>query len=218
MSITNPKIDQFLNKSSKWREEMKKLRALVLDCGLIEELKWRLPCYTYQNSNVVIIQNFKDYCAISFFKGALLKDTEKVLHKPGENTQAGRLIRFSSLKEIENLEPVIKAYIKEAIDNEKTGLNIEYKKTTDYNIPEELEVKFNDDPDFKAAFDKLTPGRQRGYLLHYAQPKQSSTRVSRIEKSAQRIFDGKGLNDCICGHSKRLPNCDGSHKYFNQIK
>ena len=211
----DPKVDEFLYNATKWQDEMEKLRALVLDCGLNEEIKWHLPCYTYQNNNVVIIQNFKDYCALSFFKGALLKDAKKLLDKPGENTQASRLIRFTDLTQIENLELKIKSYIYEAIENEKAGLNIDFKKTSDYNMPEELEQKFNKDPDFKTAFENLTPGRQRGYLLHFSQPKQSNTRVSRIEKNAKRIFNGKGLTDCICGQSKRMPNCDGSHKHYN---
>ena len=214
MNKTDPKVDEFLNNVTKWQQEMKKLRVIVLDCGLKEEIKWRLPCYTYQNNNIVIIQNFKEYCAVGFFKGALLKDRKNILGKPGEHTQAGRLIRFTSLKEIEKLELTIKEYIYEAIANEKAGLKIKMKETSEFNIPEELQQKFKDDPDFKTAFENLTQGRQRGYLLHFAQAKHSDTRISRIEKNVERIYNGKGLTDCICGHSKRMPNCDGSHKHY----
>ncbi len=182
-------------KVNRWKEEMKHLRMIVLDCGLTEELKWSVPCYTFRKSNIVIVSAFKEYCALSFFKGALLNDPHGIMDKPGENTQAARLIKFTNLHEIVESEADLKAYIFEAIEVEKTGLKVKMKKTLEYSIPEELQTKLNENPDFKVAFEALTPGRQRGYLLHFSQPKQSKTRVSRIEKCMPRIFEGRGLND-----------------------
>ena len=170
------------------------------------------PCYTYKEKNILILGNFKDYCAINFFKGALLNDSKNILVQQTENTQSARQIRFKDISEIENLKSTLKAYIHEAIEVEKAGLKVKKKKTTDFEMPEELKQKFVENPDFKNAFKNLTEGRQRGYLLHFAQPKQSKTRTSRIEKNSKRIFNGYGLNDCVCGLSKRKPNCDGSHK------
>ncbi|WP_286228331.1 DUF1801 domain-containing protein [Neobacillus mesonae] len=207
----NPKVDEFIDKAQKWQEEMKKLRMIILDCGLEEELKWRIPCYTFQKNNIVIIQGFKDYFALGFFKGALLKDANGILSKPGENTQAGRQIRFTNVKEIAEMEPIVKAYIQEAIEVENAGLKVEIKKEP-ITIPEELQNKLEQLPDFKTAFETLTPGRQRAYILYFSAPKQSKTRTARVEKYMQRILDGKGLNDCTCGLSQKPPNCDGSHK------
>lgn len=207
----NPKVDEFIDKAQKWQEEMKKLRMIILDCGLEEELKWRIPCYTFQKNNIVIIQGFKDYFALGFFKGALLKDANGILSKPGENTQAGRQIRFTNVQEIAEMEPIVKAYIKEAIEVENAGLKVEIKKEP-ITIPEELQNKLEQLPDFKTAFETLTPGRQRAYILYFSAPKQSKTRTARVEKYMQRILDGKGLNDCTCGLSQKPPNCDGSHK------
>jgi uncharacterized protein YdeI (YjbR/CyaY-like superfamily) len=194
-SNRNPKVDEYLSKAVKWKEEFEKLREIILDCELTEELKWRLPCYTYQNSNLAIIQGFKEYCALMFFKGALLKDTNGTLIKPGENSQAQSQIRFTNVQEIVEMKPIIKAYIHEAMEVEKAGTEVIFKKTTDYNIPEELQYKFDEMPELKTAFEALTPGRQRAYLLYFSQPKQSKTRDSRIEKSIQQILDGKGLKD-----------------------
>ena len=208
----NPKVDEYLSQINKWKKELIKLRAIIVDCGLEEEYKWRLPCYTDRKKNIVILQNFKEYCAIGFFKGVLLKDSKKILSKPGENTQEGRYISFTNLLQIEKLEQSVKDYIFEAVEIERARLIVKLKKTSDYAVPEELEIKFENDPDFKTAFKNLTPGRQRGYLLNFSQPKQSSTRTARIEKSVNRIMAGKGFHDCICGMSKRMPNCDGSHK------
>jgi uncharacterized protein YdeI (YjbR/CyaY-like superfamily) len=191
----NPKVDEFLGKARKWQEEMTKLRSIVLDCGLNEEVKWMHPCYTYQDSNVVLIHGFKEYCALLFFKGALLKDTEGILIQQTENVQAGRQIRFTNIREIVELETIIKAYIFEAIEVEKAGLKVEMKKTKDYPIPEEFQMKLDESPALKTAFEALTPGRQRAYLFHFAQPKQSKTRTSRVEKCIPQILDGKGLND-----------------------
>ncbi|WP_423801167.1 YdeI/OmpD-associated family protein [Neobacillus sp. SAB-20_R2A] len=207
-SEMNPKVDKYLIdgcmrcplgatpdcKVNNWPEELEKLRMIVLDCGLTEELKWGVPCYTFQKSNVLIISAFKEYCSLSFFKGSLLKDAHRILEKPGENTQAGRLVKFTNVKQIVELEPILKAYIHEAIEVEKAGLKVEFKKDPE-PIPEELQNKFEDIPALKTAFDALTPGRQRAYILHFSAPKQSKTRVSRIEKCMEKILAGKGLND-----------------------
>ncbi|MFC4802674.1 YdeI family protein [Neobacillus sp. GCM10023253] len=207
-SKMNPKVDKYLIdgcmrcplgatpdcKVNNWPEELEKLRMIVLDCGLTEELKWGVPCYTFQKSNVLIISAFKEYCSLSFFKGALLKDAHRILEKPGENTQAGRLVKFTNVKQIVELEPVLKEYIYEAVEAEKAGLKVNTKKNPE-PIPEELQNKFEDIPALKTAFDALTPGRQRAYILHFSAPKQSKTRVSRIEKYMEKILAGKGLND-----------------------
>ncbi|MFZ4455280.1 MAG: DUF1801 domain-containing protein [Bacteroidales bacterium] len=210
----NPKVDEFLSKAILRQEELEQLRAIALDCMLTEELKWGAPCYTYNGSNIIIIQGFKAYCALMFFKGALLHDAEGWLIKPGENTQAGRQIRFSDKADIERKRATLKAYIFEAIEVEKAGLDVEFKKTTEYSVPEELQQKLDQEPLFKTAFEGLTAGRQRAYILHFAEPKQSQTRLARIEKHTQRILSGKGLTDCTCGLTKRRPSCDGSHKYI----
>lgn len=208
----NPKVDEFLSKANQWQKEMEKLRGLVLDCGLSEELKWGVPCYTYKKANILIIHGFKEYCALNFFKGALLKDALKILIQQTENVQATRQIRITNFSEIGKMTATIKAYIFEAVEIEKAGLKVKKKQTSDFEVPEELEIKFKEDSDFENAFKNLTEGRKRGYLLHFAQPKQSNTRISRIEKNIHRIIDGYGLNDCTCGLSKRKPNCDGSHR------
>jgi uncharacterized protein YdeI (YjbR/CyaY-like superfamily) len=191
----NPKVDFFFSKAKKWKEEFKKLRIIVLDCGLTEELKWGKPCYTFQNSNIVLIHGFKDYCALLFFKGVLLKDTKGILIQQTENVQAARQIRFTNVPEIVKMEPILKAYIKEAIQVEKAGLKVKYKKTSDFKIPEEFQNKLDEIPALKAAFGALTPGRQRAYLFYFSQPKQSKTREARVEKCKQQILNGKGLND-----------------------
>lgn len=172
------------------------------------------PCYTYDNKNIVVFHDFKDYCAISFFKGVLLIGPNNILIQPTENSQAGRQFQFTDISEIEKLESTIQEYIKEPIEIEKVGLKIEYKKTTEFDIVDELQDIFETNSEFKFAFEALTPGRQRGYLLHFSFAKQSQTRISRIKKYMDRIFDGKGIHDCVCGHSNRMPNCDGSHKYY----
>ena len=190
----NPKVNEFLKRSTKWREEMTKLRTIMLDSQLDEELKWGKPCYAFQQSNVVIIQGFKDYCALLFIKGALLKDPAGVLVQQTENVQSARQIRFTGLDEIIELEPVIKACVAEAIEVEKAGLKVEFKKELTA-IPEELQTKFNEVPDLEKAFYALTPGRQRAYVLHFSAAKQSATRASRVEKCIPLIMAGKGLND-----------------------
>ncbi|MFX1261116.1 MAG: YdeI family protein [Promethearchaeota archaeon] len=195
MNRMNPKVDAYLSKAKEWQEEFEKLRMIILDCGLTEELKWGKPCYMFQKSNIAVIQGFKEYCALLFFKGALLKDANGILIKPGENTQAGRQIRFTNSGEIVEMKPILKAYIHEAIEVEKAGLKVSFKPTTEFIIPDEFQDKLDEIPDLKTAFDTLTPGRQRAYILYFSQPKQSKTRKSRVEKYMQQILDGKGLND-----------------------
>jgi uncharacterized protein YdeI (YjbR/CyaY-like superfamily) len=191
----NPKVDFYFNKNRKWQEEIRKLRLIILDCGLTEELKWGCPCYTFEEKNIVLIHVFKEYCAVLFFKGALSNDSENILIQQTKNVQSGRQIRFISVQEIEELKPVLKSYIKEAIKVEKAGLKVKFKKTAEYKIPEELQVRLDEMPALKTAFKALTPGRQRGYILYFSAPKQSKTRVSRIEKYMPQILSGKGLND-----------------------
>lgn len=205
----NPKVDAYLEdgcgrcpmyktpecKVNTWRNELVKLRSIVLDCGLTEELKWKQPCYTFQNTNILLVSAFKDYAFIGFFKGSLLKDTDNILSSPGENSQSMRQIRINSVEEIVEMEATIRAYIYEAIEVEKAGLKVNLKKVTDYPVPEELQNKLDESSALKAAFEALTPGRRRGYLLYFAQPKQAKTRESRIEKSIPQIMAGKGLHD-----------------------
>ncbi|HEX9151246.1 MAG TPA: YdeI family protein [Flavobacterium sp.] len=192
---TNSKVDVYLGKIEKWREEVEQLRRILLDCQLTEELKWGVPCYTFQKSNIVLIHVFKEYCALLFFKGALLKDTNGILVQQTDNTQAARQIRFTGVREIVEMESVIKAYIYEAIEVEKAGLKVDFKKTEEFVIPEEFQNKLKEIPALKTAFDTLTPGRQRAYILHFSAPKQSKTRESRVEKWMPQILNGKGLND-----------------------
>jgi uncharacterized protein YdeI (YjbR/CyaY-like superfamily) len=195
MNTMNPKVDLFLSKAKKWQQEMKKLRTIILDCELTEELKWGKPCYTFQNSNIVIVQGFKEYCALLFVKGALLSDSNGILITQTEHTQAARQIRFTNVREIAEMEPILKAYIHEAIEVEKAGLKVDFKKTTEFTIPEEFQIKLDEIPALKTAFYALTPGRQRAYILHFSAPKQSKTREARVEKCMQQILNGKGLND-----------------------
>tara|TARA_Y100000815_G_C13183899_1_gene440356 strand:+ start:88 stop:735 length:648 start_codon:yes stop_codon:yes gene_type:complete len=214
----NEKVNKYLNGLKKWKTELTNLREIISECGLKEEFKWMHPCYTDNGKNIVLIHEFKDYCAILFHKGVLLKDPENILAQQTENVQSARQIRFTDLPEIEELKPIIKEYIEEAIEIEKSGKIIEKKKTSDFNTPKELEQKFEENPDFKKAFKKLTAGRQRGYLLHFDKPKRSKTKTSQIEKNMERIMDGYGLNDCVCGLSNRMPNCDGSHKQLEKTE
>jgi uncharacterized protein YdeI (YjbR/CyaY-like superfamily) len=195
MNTTNPKVDFYFTKAKKWREEFEKLRTIVLDCQLSEVLKWGCPCYQYQKSNIVLIHGFKEYCALLFFKGALLKDADGILIQQTENVQAARQIRFTNVREIVQMKPILKAYINEAIEVEKAGLKVNLKRTTEFNVPQEFQNKLNEIPGLKAAFDALTPGRQRAYILYFAGAKQSKTRESRVEKWMQQILDGKGLDD-----------------------
>lgn len=191
----NPNVDFYFNKAGTWQKEIEKLRSIALDCGLNEELKWGCPCYTFQKSNIVLIHVFKEYCAFLFFKGALLEDSQGILIQQTENVQAARQVRFTDIKEINSLEAALKTYIYEAIEVEKSGLKVALKKTGEYEIPEEFQTRLDKNLALKTAFESLTPGRQRGYLLHFSQPKQAKTRAARIEKNLPKILDGKGLED-----------------------
>jgi uncharacterized protein YdeI (YjbR/CyaY-like superfamily) len=191
----NPKVDFYFSKARKWQEEIEQLRLIVLDCGLTEELKWGCPCYTFQKSNIVLIHVFKEYCALLFFKGALLNDTNGILIQQTENVQAARQIRFTNILEIVEMKAILKAYIFEAIEVEKSGLEVNFKKTSEFTIPGEFQNKLDAIPALKTAFEALTPGRQRAYMLHFSAPKQSKTRESRVEKYMPQILNGKGLND-----------------------
>ncbi len=191
----NPKVDLFLDKAQQWSSEMSLLRNIALECNLVEGFKWMHPCYTFNNSNVVLIHDFKDYCALLFHKGALLKDPDNILIQQTENVQAARQLRFTNSQQIIDLEPIIKAYIFEAIEVEKAGLKIEYKPIKEYEVPVELQSILDELPELKEAFEALTPGRQRGYLLHFSQPKQSKTRTTRVEKCIPKILVGKGFNE-----------------------
>ena len=191
----NPKVDQYLSRTKSWREEFEKLRSIILDCGLTEEFKWGHPCYTLQESNIVLMHGFKEYCALLFFKGALLRDPKGILIQQTENVQAARQIRFTNVREIAKMPAVLKAYIREAIEVEKSGLKVKYKKTTDFKIPEEFQRKLDSMPALKTAFKALTPGRQRGYIFFFSAAKQSKTREARVEKCIPQILNGKGLDD-----------------------
>lgn len=191
----NPKVDWFFNKPSQWQEEYDKLRMIILGCGLTEELKWGQPCYTYNNGNIVLIHGFKEYCALLFFKGALMNDPEGILIQQTENVQSPRQVRFSNLLEIVEQDNILKAYISEAIEVEKAGLKVELKKTSDYEVPAEFQYKLDHIPQLKAAFEALTPGRQRGYLFYFSHAKRSETRQARVEKCIPQILSGKGLDD-----------------------
>ncbi|OUS75446.1 hypothetical protein B1748_17115 [Paenibacillus sp. MY03] len=192
---TNPKVDGFLRKAKTWKAEFEELRKIVLDCGLTEDFKWMHPCYTHEGKNIVLIHGFKEYCALLFHKGALLKDDHGILIQQTENVQAARQIRFTSLQQIEEMQLILKAYVDEAVEIEKSGRQVEMKQHAEYVIPEELENKFAEIPDLKTAFEALTPGRQRAYIFYFSEPKQSKTRESRIEKYLPQILDGKGLKD-----------------------
>ena len=191
----NPKVDDFLDKTTKWQKEFEELRRILLDSPLTEELKWGVPCYTFQKSNIALIHGFKDYCAILFVKGVLLRDPQGILIQQTENVQASRQIRFTNVQQIVALEDLLKAYIREAIEVEKSGLEVSFSKNTESIIPEELQLKFAELPALETAFKSLTPGRQRAYILFFTDPKQSKTRTSRIEKYLQHILGGKGMND-----------------------
>jgi uncharacterized protein YdeI (YjbR/CyaY-like superfamily) len=192
---TNPKVDFFFGKEKHWQEELERLRIIILNCGLTEELKWGVPCYTLNNKNVVLIHAFKAYCAMLFFKGSLLNNGEGMLIQQTENVQSARQLRFTSLFDIIDQEPILKSYIHEAIEIEKAGLKVELKKTIEFNMPDEFQHKLNSIPALKTAFEALTPGRQRGYLLYFSSAKQSATRQARVEKYMPQILNGKGLDD-----------------------
>jgi uncharacterized protein YdeI (YjbR/CyaY-like superfamily) len=191
----NPKVEEFLNKATKWKEEFETLRSIVLDCEVTEDFKWNHPCYTFEEKNIVLIHGFKEYCALLFTKGALLKDTHGILIQQTENVQSARQIRFTHVQEIVEMKTILKAYIREAIEVEKAGLKVNFKKSTEFLIPEELQNKFDEIPALQTAFEALTPGRQRAYILYFTKAKKSETREARVEKYIQQILDGKGLND-----------------------
>ena len=194
-SVTNPKVDWFFDKATQWQKEYEKLRMIILECGLTEELKWGCPCYQFENKNIVLIHGFKEYCALLFFKGALLADPDGILIQQTENVQSARQIRFTSAKQIVKMERILKAYVYEAIEVERAGLQVKLKKTKDFKIPEEFQSKLNKMPALQTAFDKLTPGRQRAYIFYFSQAKQSKTRATRVEKYLKQILSGKGLDD-----------------------
>ncbi len=212
MNKFNPKVDDFISKAEKWQAEFEALREIVLECNLSEELKWKQPCYSFGQSNIAIVGGFKDSCVLSFFKGSLLKDDKQLLEYPGPNSRVAKLFRFTNVQEIHKIKPTIKAYILEAIEIEKTGEKIDLRKNDNLDFPEELLLKFDAFPKFRIAFEQLTPGRQRGYNLHFSAAKSSKSRTNRIEKYMDKILSGKGIHDCTCGRSKRMPSCDGSHK------
>jgi uncharacterized protein YdeI (YjbR/CyaY-like superfamily) len=191
----NPKVNGFFKQAQKWREEFQKLRIVCLACGLTEELKWGKPCYTHQGNNIVLIHGFKDYCALLFFKGALLKDPNGILIQQTANVQAARQIRFTSVQEIVKMQSILKSYIKRAIEVEKAGLEVAYKKTSQFATPEEFQKRLDKSAALKNAFNALTPGRQRAYLLYFSTAKQSTTREARVEKCMLQILEGKGLNE-----------------------
>jgi uncharacterized protein YdeI (YjbR/CyaY-like superfamily) len=195
MRRQNPKVDTFLSKAKKWGKEFEQLRTIVLNCGLTEEYKWMHPCYTFEKKNIVLIHGFKEYCALLFFKGALLKDTNDILIRQTENVQAGRQIRFTNVQQIVKMKSILKKYIHEAVEVEKAGLKVKMKKTKDFKVPEEFQKKLKEIPSLKTAFNALTPGRQRAYIYYFSQAKQSKTREARVEKYMQQILKGKGLDD-----------------------
>lgn len=207
-------VEEYIQKAKNWQAEMTLLRSICLECHLTEVIKWGKPCYTYNDKNIVIIQNFKNHCDLGFFNGASLSDLKQLLVKAGEHTQSGRQLRFDNVEDIKKKKSLIKAYIKEAIENEKKGIKINVEDIPAIEPVNELYAIFKKNKSFEKAFNKLTPGRQRAYHMFFAAAKQSETRISRIEKFMPRILDGKGMNDCTCGLSKRMPNCDGSHKFL----
>ena len=194
-SVTNPKVDWFFDKATQWQKEYEKLRMIILECGLTEELKWGCPCYQFEKRNIVLIHGFKEYCALLFFKGALLADADGILIQQTENVQSARQIRFTSARQIVKMEGILKAYVYEAIEVERAGLQVKLKKTKDFKIPEEFQSKLNKMPALQTAFDKLTPGRQRAYIFYFSQAKKSKTREERVEKNLKQILKGKGLDD-----------------------
>ncbi|WP_210517608.1 YdeI/OmpD-associated family protein [Hymenobacter terricola] len=195
----NPKVDFYFHKAHRWLEELEQVRTVVLACGLTEELKWGVPCYTFQNRNILLLHVFKDYCAVLFFKGALLRDAQGLLVQQTANVQAARQLRFTTVREVVEREPVLKTYIQEALELEKSGAKVAFKKPDEFTSPEEWQRKLTENPALKTAFTALTPGRQRAYLLHFSAPKQSNTRAARIEKCTHDILNGRGINDALRG-------------------
>lgn len=211
----NSQVDAYLENISSWKPELELLRKLALDCGLEEKLKWGVPCYTINNGNVLLLGNFKQFCNISFFKGSLLNDPMGILEKAGENSRIARIIKFTHVQEIDKQWNVLKSYIFEAIEVEKAGLKVQPTEKDKTDFVTELQEKLNTDPKFREAFNNLTPGRQRGYNIYFSGAKQVKTREARIDKYTDRILKGKGFHDCVCGLSKKMPTCDGSHKQLD---
>lgn len=207
------RVDDFINQQDKWQDELRMLRQIALDCDLTETFKWKQPCYMTRGKNIGLLGSFKAHAFMSFFKGSLITDSENILTKPGENTRAGRIAAFTNVEDIKKHTQTLKSYIYQAVELEDKGIKVPEVKDT-LEIPQELQEAFKADSDFKEAFFNLTPGRQRGYILNFTAPKQSQTRKTRINKYRDRIFKGKGIHDCVCGHSKKMPNCDGSHKFI----
>jgi uncharacterized protein YdeI (YjbR/CyaY-like superfamily) len=214
MLMENEKLNSFFENATKWREELKELRKIVLETGLNEELKWKQPCYTLQNTNLLMVSSFKDFAFVSFLNGSILSDAESILVKPGENSQFSRLMRFYNVDDVKKLKPTLLAYIYEAIEAQKANVKPLIAKEKILEFPEELLAKFSSDSYFKTAFEALTPGRQRAYNIYFTGAKSSKARQSRIDNYTERILSGKGFNDCVCGLSKKMPGCDGSHKYI----
>lgn len=208
----HPKVDSFIADLTKWQKEVEKLREIILDCLLTEDFKWRTPCYSFNGKNILLIGCFKNYCSVSFFKGVLLQDSQKLLVSPGENSQSVKYFKFENLEEIKGHEETIRAYIIEAIELEKAGVSVEKTQSNNIEICEELVLEFENNPAFKTAFNELSKGRQRGYALFFNSAKQPTTRTTRILKYQDKILKGFGIHDCTCGLSKKMPNCDGSHK------
>lgn len=214
MNSPSPEVDVFFENIKKWKAELEQLRLILRDCGLTEDLKWKQPCYSFKGKNICIIGGFKDFCVLSFFKGLLLQDSAGILVQQGENTKSARIVKITELEQIATLKATLKAYIFEAIEVEKTGISLPGIDNSNLEYPEELIHKFDSDQKFREAFFSLTPGRQRAYNLYFSEAKQAKSRTGRIEKYTTRILNRQGINDCICGYSKRMPNCDGSHKYI----
>ena len=208
----NPELEPYFSSLGLFKPILNNLRDIVLSCGLIEEVKWKVPCYTFKGKNIIVLGEFKDNCTLSFFKGSLLQDSEGLLSKPGENSHVFRVIRFKSMDDFIKVETFLKAYIFEAIEVEKSGIKLPSIDIATIEIPEELTQNFKKNKQFKMAFESLTPGRQRAYILFFSEAKNSQTRFDRIEKFKNQIMDGKGMNDCTCGLSRKMPACDGSHK------
>lgn len=210
----NPEVSTYIESLTKWKTEIGLLREIVLETPLVEAFKWKQPCYTFKNKNVLMVSSFKECCFVSFLKGVLLEDSGGRLVFPGENSQAVKMLKFSSVAEIKDLREIILDYVHEAIKNEKVGKKVTFKEVEAFDYPSELKDAFEEDSNFRNAFEALTKGRQKGYLLQFSGAKHSATRVTRIQNLKSRILDGYGLRDCTCQHSKRMPNCDGSHKYL----
>lgn len=206
-------VDDYLTRVP-WQKELTAFRLILLDCGLTEEWKWKQPCYTFEGKNIGVLGSFKDNCVLSFFKGVLLEDAQEILEKPGANSQSARVVRITDVKQVIEMEAILRGYIFEAIEVEKAGLKVEYKSNDTLVFPKELHTRFAQDPEFQSAFQQLTPGRQRGYNLYFSGTKSSKSRQDRIEKHVQRILAGKGINDCVCGRSNKMPRCDGSHNHI----